>query len=67
MREKDYSLHELSQQFRKNLVGEVREQLQEDIITVVDGTACGNRREKDRLKDRLCEVVCDYFFDKYGV
>ena len=48
---------------------ELREQLQEDILTILDDTHYEYliQSVKDKLKDQLCEVVCDCFFNKYGV
>ena len=58
---------------------QMREQLQEDIITLLSSTEyeCLSQPEngknldrptvKDRLTDRLCEAVCQIFFERYGV
>ena len=44
---------------------ELREQLQEDILTIF---LCSHYEHlNDKLKDQLCEVICNYFLDVYGV
>ena len=60
----------------KNLK-ELREQLQEDIITILSNSNYdylnqskknSNRPTvKDKLTDQLCEIVCQTFFDNYGI
>ena len=60
------------------ILKELREQLQEDIITVpsnscydyLDDFEQGNSNRpsfKDRLTDELCQVICQTFLDDYGI
>ena len=58
-------------------IKELREQLQEDIITILSNSHYdylnqskknSNRpTDKDKLTDQLCEIVCQTFFDNYGI
>lgn len=48
-------------------VEELREQLQEDILTIFLSSHYEHLDAKDKLKEQLCEVICNYFFDVYGV
>ena len=60
------------------ILKELREQLQEDIITVLSNSCydCLDDFEqensnkpsvKDRLTDELCQVICQTFLDEYGI
>tara|TARA_R100000008_G_scaffold44960_1_gene26184 strand:+ start:2226 stop:2414 length:189 start_codon:yes stop_codon:yes gene_type:complete len=60
------------------ILKELREQLQEDIITVLSNSCYdylddleqenSNRPSvKDRLTDELCQVICQTFLDDYGI
>ena len=42
-----------------------REQLQEQILTVLDNISI--HPSNDKLKSKLCQVVCDHFFEEHGV
>ena len=60
------------------ILKELREQLQEDIITVLSNSCydylddfeqenSNKPSVKDRLTDESCQVICQTFLDDYGI
>ena len=48
-------------------VKELQEQIQEDILCLLDRFDKEELSGIENLRDQLCGVVCDYFFDVYGI
>ena len=51
----------------EQMVREVREQLQHDVIKVVHASNNLSATDYQTLGDLLCQTICEYLDDEYGV
>ena len=54
-------------EYAEQKVNQVREQLQHDIIKVIHASSDLCATDYETLGDLLCQTICEYLDDEYGV